>query len=81
MRGKNKHRETVYIKRYKVVDADDNYRVVRGFVQRVAAQNWLSEMGYSCLQANEDIEWWQRPAISKRVTIQLQSNYYLVKER
>ena len=39
------------------------------------------ERGYSCLQANEDIDGWQRPAIYNRITVQLQSNYYLVKER
>ena len=78
---RNKHRRTVYVKRYTLVDADDDYKIVGSFIKRTVAQNWLEERGYSCLQANEDIEWWQRPAIYKRITVQLQSNYYLVKER
>ena len=80
MRGRTKHKKTVYSKRYRVVDADDDYKLVRDFVKLQSAKNWLEERGYSCLQANEDIEWWQRPAIYKRITVQLQSNYYLVKE-
>ena len=80
MRGRTKHRKTVYIKRYRLVDADEDCKLIKYFVNLQSAQNWLKEQGYSCLQANEDTEWWQRPFISKRVTVQLRSNYYLIKE-
>ena len=38
---KSKHRQTAYIKRYTLVDADDDYKTVGSFIKRTVAQNWL----------------------------------------
>ena len=37
---RNKHRRTVYVKRYTLVD-DDDYKIVGSFIKRTVAKNWL----------------------------------------